>query len=342
MATSNHSLPAPPSRLAILGLGLELPPAVDVRSLAASHGADTSRYFSWDRVCRARPEDQPSTLASAALTKALEMSDVRANDLKLVVFAGVSRDYVPSWSVATEVMRLHGLHDDCVGLDMTIGCLGALAALEMVHGWLAVRGGGHAAIVIGERWSHTVDLRNANTAAMWAWADGGSAMVVGVGSSHASIIDFLGAEFTSQSNSNGHVLIPYGGTREPLAPPGVDPFARRVSDRDRHEVKASYDRGYQQTYQALTTRFGLTGKRLVCNQITPPTVKMVSSGLGFELDEVVVTGHGTGHLGSSDAVVGLLHLHTHHLIDGPVIIGASTAYAFGTGLLVPPANRPET
>lgn len=324
------------SYLSILGLGIELPPAVDVRRLASAHGADVSRYFSWDRVCRARPDDQPSLLASAALERALTSSDVDAGDLRLVVFAGVSRDYVPSWSVATEVMRLHSIGDGCVGLDVTIGCLGSLAALELAHGWLAVRGGGHAAIVIGERWSHTVDLSDANTAAMWAWADGGAAMVVGLETGRAAIAEFMGAEFTSQSDSNGHVLVPYGGTREPIAPPGVDPFARRVSSRNRADVKASYERGYQQAYRALVERLGVTGERLICNQITPPTVRMIAAGLGVDMDRVVVTGNDTGHLGSSDAVLGLQHLHATQQIDGPIVVAASTAYAFGTGMLAPP------
>ena len=240
-----RSVPVDPLPLAILGLGVELPPTVDVRTVAAAHGADTSRYFSWDRACRARPDDQPSTMASTALSRALESSGVEAHELGLVLFAGVSRDYVPSWSVATEVMRLHRINDGCVGLDVTIGCLGSLAALEIAHGWLTVRSGGHAAIVMAERWSHTVDLANSNTAAMWAWADGGGAMVVGMGSKRASIADFIGAEFTSQSDSNGHVLVPYGGTREPVAPPPSPARPRRplpppagstdVDDRDQRD-----------------------------------------------------------------------------------------------------------
>jgi 3-oxoacyl-[acyl-carrier-protein] synthase III len=324
------------AELSILGLGVELPPAFDVREVAAAHGADTSRYRGWERSCRVGPDDQPSTLASAALGKALAESGVDKRDIGLVIFAGVSRDYLPSWSVATEVMRLHGMGDSCVGLDVTIGCLGSLAALELAHGWLALRGGGHAAIVTGERWSHTVDLADASTAAMWAWADGGSAMVVGVGSPRPAIARFLGAEFTSQSESNGHVLVPYGGTREPTAPSGVDPFARRVSSRDRKEVKAAYDRGYQTAYRALTERLGLTGTRLICNQITPPTVAMIAAGLGFTDEQVVITGNGTGHLGASDIVVGLQQLQRRDEIDGPITVGASTAYAFGTGMLVPP------
>ena len=117
---------------------------------------------------------------------------------------------------------------------------------------------------------------------------------------------------------------------------GVDPFARRVSSRDRREVKAAYDRGYQTAYRALTGRLGISGTRLICNQITPPTVAMIAAGLGFSGDQVVVTGDGTGHLGVSDAVVGLQQLQRRGEIDGPIVVGASTAYAFGTGMLVPP------
>jgi 3-oxoacyl-[acyl-carrier-protein] synthase III len=322
--------------LAILGLGLDLPPALDVRARAAAAGADTSRYFSWDHVCIARKDDHPSTMASTALGHALADSGVDPGELSLVVFAGVSRDYVPSWSVATEVMRAHGMGAGCVGLDVTIGCLGSLAALELTHGWLTLRGGGHAAIVMGERWSHTVDLADATTAAMWAWADGGAAMVVGVDSSRPAIAEFVGAEMTSQSESNGHVLVPYGGTREPVAPAGVHPFARRVSNRDRREVKASYEQGYRFAHDALRRRLGIDTVRLVCNQITPPTVAMIAGALDVPMERVVITGHGTGHLGAADAVVGLQHLRDRGEIDAPIALGASTAYAFGVGLLVPP------
>jgi len=134
-------------------------------------------------------------------------------------------------------------------------------------------------------------------------------------------------------------MVPYGGTREPVAPPGVDPFRRRVSERPRREIKASYDRGYQLAYRSLVERLGVEGTRLVCNQITPPTVQMIAAGLGFPMERVVVTGHGTGHLGASDAVVGLQYLLDHKELDGPVVVGASTAYAFGAGMLVPPADR---
>jgi 3-oxoacyl-[acyl-carrier-protein] synthase III len=92
------------NRLSILSIGTEQPPSVVIKDYAASLGADTSFYKSWDRACHARDDEQPSTMGSAALTKALAQSGVDAKKIRLVLFTGVSRDYVPSWSVATEIM----------------------------------------------------------------------------------------------------------------------------------------------------------------------------------------------------------------------------------------------
>ena len=63
---------------------------------------------------------------------------------------------------------------------------------------------------------------------------------------------------------------------------------------------------------------------------------MISAGLGFEAEQVLITGNETGHLGTSDVFYGLQRLHELGEIDGPITLGASTAYAFGTGLVVPP------
>ena len=313
------------NRLSILGIGTELPPSVDVAEFAASKGADTRFYTSWKRAGQARDDnDQPSTMGSAALQKALAQSGVDKNKIGLVLFTGVSRDYVPSWSVATEVMRLNGMSDDCVGLDITIGCLATLSALDLAQGWLGQRTDRLVAIVAAERWSHSVDKSDPSLAGMWVWADGAAAMVLGMNadatrSCEKSLADFIGAEFTSCSDYNGHVLIPYGGTRMPAAPAGANPYAR----------------GYRRAYDAISKRTGVRGERLICNQMSPQTIEMIAGTLGIAMEKVLLTGHDTGHLGAADVIVGLDRLHRTEGIKVPVILGSSTAYAFGVGLVVP-------
>ena len=233
-------------------------------------------------------------------------------------------------------MRRCGLSDSCLGLDMTAGCLATLAALDLVHGWLNLHGGGCAAVVAAERWSETIDHGDPTTVNLWSYGDSAGAMVVGLGLDRAPLLEYLGAEFRSASQNNGHVLVPYGGTRAPTAPPGVNPNARQVSDRPKKEITTSYRAGYADAYAALQKRFGLEPDRLVCNQTSPQLVGMLTTVLGMQ-DRVLVTGHDTGHLGGPDVIVGLSRLLEGGLTEGVILMVASAAYVFGTGLLVNPA-----
>lgn len=321
--------------LAILGIGLDLPPTRDVRALATSHGADTSEYKSWKNVCIARDGDHPSVMGARALKQALERSGVDAAQLKIVIFAGASRDYLPSWSVASEIMNLCGASHECIGLDLTAGCVATLAAIEMVNGWLALRGGGHAAVVVGERWSYTIDFKDPGTSGIWTHGDSGAALVVGQGTPGTPVAIYAGADFASAAGNNGHVLIPYGGTREPHVPAGQNPHARRVSDRPKKEIIESYKKGFADAYATLRRRFSFEAERLVCNQMSPQLVAIIAGALGIPMERVVVTGDDTGHLGGADMVVGLKKLSDAKEISGPVVVAASTAYGFGTGLLLP-------
>jgi 3-oxoacyl-[acyl-carrier-protein] synthase III len=256
----------------------------------------------------------------------------------MVIFSGASRDYVPSWSVSSEIMSLCGASEHCVGLDMTAGCLATLAALDLIQGWLAVHGGGHAAVVAAERWSQTIDYSDPSTINLWAYGDSAGAIVVGRDVDQPSLLDFLGAEFRSASQNNGHVFVPYGGTRQPVAPVGVDPNKRHVSDRPKQEIMASYRKGYKDSFEALQARFKLEPDRFICNQMSPQIVSMLTAL--FEMEgRVVVTGDKTGHLGGPDVVVGLDWYLQGRVAEETVLIGASAAYGFGTGFLVPPAEE---
>jgi 3-oxoacyl-[acyl-carrier-protein] synthase-3 len=325
--------------LSILGVGLYLPPTKNVRELVATHGGDLSKYNSWTNVCVAEPEDHPGVMAGRALQEAVDQAGIPAADLGIVVFAGASRDYPPSWSVSTEAMRLCGASSRCLGLDVTAGCAATLAGLELVHGWLALRGGGYGAVVVAERWSFTIDYSNAANRGIWTHGDSGAALVVGMGCDRPSIATFQGAEFASIADNNGHVLIPYGGTRAPTPPAGVDPFVRVVSDRSPKDLVESYSRGFATAHSALRRRFDAQPTRLLCNQMSPNLVSVVSEALGMSAEQTISTGDETGHLGGADVMVGLRRLVGDGHLEEPALVASSTAYAFGVGLLSPPDDQ---
>jgi 3-oxoacyl-[acyl-carrier-protein] synthase-3 len=306
-----------------------------VREYAAAQGADVTDYRSWDNACHGGPEDHPSTMGERALRRALTASGVSPSHLRLVVYAGSSRDYPASWSVSTEIMRLCGVPDSAVGIDMMAGCVATLAAVDFVHGWLGSHGGGCAAVVSCERWTQTVDFADASSRTLWGHADGAGALVVGLDTGTQGVVQFLGAEFCSKSALNGHVLVPYGGTREPQPPPGVSASQRRVSDRPVAELIEAYLDAYSQSYEAVVGRFEVRPTHLICNQTTPGVVSLI----GKELDQqgsTTITGHATGHLGGPDILVGLDTYLAGNPCEQVIALAASATYAFGTGLLVKP------
>jgi 3-oxoacyl-[acyl-carrier-protein] synthase III len=301
--------------------------------VAADLGADVSVYRGWGSFCEGGADEHPSTMSAAALRLALEQASLSARDLKLVVSAGMSRDYLPSWSVSTEVMNLVGCGPHALGLDVTVGCLGTMAALNLALGWLATAGGGYAAITAAERWAYTVDRSSNDSISLWGHSDGGGALVVGVGAGQAVIASYLGSEYVTMSELNGRVLIRYGGTRFPAAPAGVN--FRTVSGSHSAQVRRIYLEAYGKVFDRVRERFSVDASWLVCNQLSPGFVRSLPELGGVDADHVVVTGHRYGHLGPADIIAGIDQLLTAAAVDGPVLLGASTPYAFGAGLLIP-------
>jgi 3-oxoacyl-[acyl-carrier-protein] synthase III len=322
--------------LDILGIGLVLPPVRKVRDLIREAGGDPALHHGWDHTCIAGPDDHPSTIASAALTAALAEARLDPAQLSLVISAGVSRDYLPSWSIATELMRLHGVPSTCLGFDLTIGCLGSLVGLNTALGWLQGMGGGYAAIVTAERWSQTIDRTNPVGQALWAHSDGGGAMIVSVGRPGASLASFHGAVFTSDSSVNGLVFVKYGGTRHPVPPPGESPFVRTLIPIPGREIWMIYQDGYTRVFAALRERFREPAGRVICNQISPKIVTMIGEVAGVGDDFTVRTGPDLGHVGGADLMIGLRQLIDARKLDRPVAATASVPYAVGAGLITAP------
>jgi 3-oxoacyl-[acyl-carrier-protein] synthase III len=324
--------------LSILGTGVYLPPARPVREVARMAGAEVGNYQGWTNVCHAREDDHPGSMGAAALGAALAAAGVEPEALRLVIFGGISRDYLPSYSVATEIMRSHGAAGHCLGLDITIGCLGALSALDMAQGWLAIHGGGVAAIVTAERWSYTVDHSSVASMGLWAHGDGAGACVVAMNTAHRSRADFHGAEFTTQGDLNGAVLVKYGGTRHPVAPPGTNPAERLFMATSRVDIRERYAQGYASSARNLRERFGIAPNRVICNQTAALFLEMIARVIGIPIENFLVTGHETGHVGSADLLIGLDRLLRSGHLDEPCLMAGSTPYAFGAGLLMPPAR----
>ena len=162
---------------------------------------------------------------------------------------------------------------------------------------------GVAAVVTAERWSYTVDHSASESYGLWAHADGGAATIVAMNTDHSAKALFYGAEFVTQSDLNGAVLVEYGGTRKPSAPEGTTPFERKFIGVEGVDMRERYARGYKNSYQALKERFGVVPNHALCNQTSNLFMLLIASVIEIPIDNFMITGHDTGHVGSADILI---------------------------------------
>jgi 3-oxoacyl-[acyl-carrier-protein] synthase III len=270
-------------------------------------------------------------MGAKALRRAMESASCREEDLALVLFVGVSRDYLPSWSTATEVMRLVGIPGSCLGLDLQAGCLGLLPALEIADGWLKSFPGRHAAIVAAERWSYTVSRGDTGSMGMWAHSDGAGALIVTRSSDLPTLGTFRGARYLSWSEDNDLILVKYGGTRFPTPPPGANPFHRSMANRDYAEPMKLIIQRHMQVMKLASEDLGLSPETIVCNQISPRFINELASSCGLDPSAICATGHENGHIGAADPILGIHELQKTDGLHGDILVAASTPYAVGVG-----------
>jgi 3-oxoacyl-[acyl-carrier-protein] synthase III len=220
------------------GLGVVLPPQHTVP--ASSDGS----YRGWTRFRRAEQADHPGTMGARALADALARAGLEPTDLSLVIYAGVSRDYPPSWSAAVAIMHELGIAAGCVGTDVINGCLGALLGLEIARRWLRGGDGRHVAIVCAERWASSIARDDAAQRRLWGNSDGAAAAIVSA-SPVGAALEVAGVALLNVPEYVDHVLVKYGGTRHPVAPPDEDPQRRILSSRPYEQLMAHYRASYE-------------------------------------------------------------------------------------------------
>ncbi len=308
----------------VVGLGVVLPPQHSVP--AAGDGA----YRGWTSYRRAAEQDHPSAMGARALADALARASLGPADLSLVIYAGVSRDYPPSWSAAVAIMAELGVGAGCVGMDIINGCLGALLGLELARRWLRGGAGQHVAVVCAERWAGSIARDDAAQKRLWGNSDGAAAAIVSASPARAAL-EIASVSLLNVPEYVDHVLVKYGGTRHPVAPPDEDPQRRILSGRPYEQLTEHYRASYERVGTRAIALADHRPDTLVCNQISPGVVDLIADALAYGPAQVIRTGTDSGHMGPADVLVGL-----RAAVDlgcPTVLAAASSPYSFGAAVL---------
>ncbi len=96
----------------------------------------------------ASPGTMPSEMATEAARQALDRSEVRAADLDMVIYAGMSRDYVEPATAHIVQDRLGARHAVC--FDLSNACHGFMNAIHLLDALIATGQARRGLIVTGE------------------------------------------------------------------------------------------------------------------------------------------------------------------------------------------------
>jgi 3-oxoacyl-[acyl-carrier-protein] synthase-3 len=170
----------------IVGTGSFLPPRrlanEDLAAMLAERGLETSdewivsrsgisaRHFADDDVLS-------SDLAVTAAQRALQMAQLSADDIDLIILATSTPDYLGGFpSTACVVQRKLGITNHCAALDVQAVCSGFVYAISVADSF--IRSGMHKrALVIGaEVFSRILDFNDRTTCVLFG--DGAGAVVL--------------------------------------------------------------------------------------------------------------------------------------------------------------------
>jgi 3-oxoacyl-[acyl-carrier-protein] synthase III len=277
--------------------------------IADDHGLERDAIDKLGLITKtvAGEDDHPSTMGARATRRALDAAGLGPDDLDLLLFAGVTRDWPAPWIAAFGVLHELGAHR-AAGLDVASRCAGGIDALWLAR--LLVDSGAYRTVAVccADRYDHVLGPRHraAELVTDAAYAAGAATAIVSADAGN-DLVAFsqLTNPDLSAHTAGGPVA---GGTRRPVDADAVhdglhlwrarmsigasDQIARYAADADRH----NYRRLFEQT--------GWTGVDFVaCSPVIPRPQLDVLRELGIDPRATLFTIPHLGHLGPADLLL---------------------------------------
>lgn len=242
-----------------------------------------------------------SDMAAAAGRKALEAAGLNVADLDMIIVGTVSGD-TPTPACAVHVQQKLGA-DGIPAFDISAACAGFLYGLTIADQFIATGSAGCVLVIGVELLSRLVNWDDRTTCVLFG--DGAGAVVLGPARDDGRGI--LSTRIFTDGSLAGALVIPGGGSAEPLTVEGIE--------RRRNKVHMSGSEVFKVAIKNLTSAStlalkasGLTSKEIdwvVAHQANLRIITQVSDRLGFPLDKFVLNIEEYGNTSSASIPIAL-------------------------------------
>jgi len=172
------------------------------------------------------PDDHTNAMGVHAARQALEQAGLRATDVDVLICITEEHKEYPVWTAGIKAAYDLGA-DRAYAFDLGQKCGTGVLALKLAADMIKADGVSTALICGGYRNGDLVDYRDPATRFLNNLAAGGGAAVVtrtGPG------FEILGSSFRTDGSFSEDVIVPVGGTKQPLTPGNLHQFRFQVPD----------------------------------------------------------------------------------------------------------------
>lgn len=303
------SIPPPPPRARILGTGRYTPERV-MTNAELERMVETSDAWIQERTGIkerriAKEGETTSDMATAAARQALEMAGIPASKLSMIIVGTISPD-TPMPACAVHVQQKLGA-TGIPSFDLSAACAGFLYGLSIGDQFIRT-GNAEYVLVIGvELLSRVLDWSDRTTCVLFG--DGAGAVVLGPtdGLPEGRPSGVLATTIHSDGSLAEALVIPGGGTREPLTPEGIEKKRNKVHMAGQEIFKVAVRNLVSATKQSME-KGGLEPSEVdwvVAHQANLRILNQVAARLTVPMDRFVLNIERYGNTSSASIPIAL-------------------------------------
>lgn len=252
------------------------------------------------------PGDDPAKMAARAAQEALKDARMTGEDVDVVLsIVEEYKDY-PVWTSAPYIALEVSAHQ-AWGFDLNQKCATFITALTVAQGLFAAQPEVSTILVAGGyRNGDLIDYRDEQVRFMYDLAAGGAAAVL---TREGPGIKLISTRLKTDPALAQTVLVPVGGTAEPLTPENAGQFKLRVTDPElmKSRLEAVSMPGFMEVINGALQDAGYTAADLdylALLHMKPSAHRAVLEGLGLsESQSIYLSDY--GHLGQLDPILSL-------------------------------------
>lgn len=284
------------------------------------------------------PEDHTVAMAIKAAEKALQKGNIDPKVIDLIIYIGEEHKEYPLWTAAIKIQEELGAYH-AWGFDVALRCGTTIMAMKVAKSLMESDPTINTVLLAGGyRNSDLIDYTNERTRFMFNLGAGGAAMILKKNHYENTILE---SDLITDGSFSEDVLVPVGGTKEPLTPLHLEQGLYRLDVMDPEGMKARLEQKSMQNFLLVIRnalmKSGYSEKDinyLGILHMKKSAHDYVLNELGLTTDQSIYLSN-YGHIGQMDQIISLeLAQEAEKLKNGDIVVLVSAGIGYAWGAVV--------